>query len=74
MHIQLTLGQYGFELCGSTYMQIFFNKYTVDLLYFLVLHLWIQPTLSRKLYFCFSVGNLGAEGQPTVCIVLCYFM
>ena len=26
--VQLTLEQHGLELCGPTYMQIFFNKYT----------------------------------------------
>ena len=36
-HIQLTLEQHGFELHGSTFMSIFFNKYAV-----ISLHLQIQ--------------------------------
>ena len=34
IRLQLTLGQHRFELCGSTYTQVFFNKYSACIFIF----------------------------------------
>lgn len=61
MWIQLTLEQHGFELRESTYMQICFNKNTVDLQHPLVSLPWIQLTVDCTEYFQLMVGNLWMQ-------------
>ena len=39
IRLQLTLGQHRFELCESTYMQIFFNKYSTCIFIFYIFKL-----------------------------------
>lgn len=48
--VQLPLEQHGSELCGSTYMLMFFNKDTVTPLY-PGFALWIQPAADQTQYF-----------------------
>lgn len=46
MQYSCLLNNNGFELCRSTYMWIFSNKYSCPS------HLWIQPDVDQKQYFC----------------------
>lgn len=62
--IQLILEQHGFKLARSTYMKIFFNKYTVGLSCSQVVHPWIQPTLDQNSVFYLRLGTLKCGG-PT---------
>lgn len=64
--IQLILEQHGFELSRSTYMKIFFNKYTVGPLCSQVVHLWIQPTLDQNSVFYLRLGALECGGLTEV--------
>lgn len=58
--ITADLEQHRFELYGSAYTQIFFNKYeyTVYRPYPQILHPQIQPAVDQKQYFGSAVGNL----------------
>ena len=69
-HLQVTLKQHGFEPCGSTYMQIFFNKYVVQ---YYTISGWLNPCMGKhgyggltvKLYTDFQLHRVSA---PNPCL------
>ena len=54
--IQITLEQQGLELHGSTYMQVFFNKYT----YFLLSKM-LAVYIEQLIFLCFTCKYFVTE-------------
>ena len=74
-HVQLTLEQYGFDLCGSIYPLFFLiNILSILSICGLCIHVFNQLHTDQRQYFWSVVGNLQVWGANSVYFSTSFFL